>query len=266
MAPLPRLAVLLACLSLPGVAAAAELAAHHATYKLTLGSTHGENVTAATGSMTYDVTDACEAWTVQQRLDMTLTNQQGQDIRMLSDYATWESKDGLKIRFHMRQTTDAAVTEQVDGEASLDRTGGPGQVRYTTPADTTKALPPGTLFPMSHTGAILDAAGAGHRFISVPLFDGTGDEGAQDTFITITSWGPPGAAKLVPPPPEALALLPSGTVHVAFFDRGGSANSPDYEVSMRYWANGVADHLAMDFGDFVMDGTLADFHLTPGHC
>jgi hypothetical protein len=28
---------------------------------------------------------------------------------------------------------------------------------------------------------------------------------------------------------------------------------------MRYWANGVADNLSMDFGDFVMAGTLTTF-------
>jgi hypothetical protein len=258
-----RPALLLACLCLFGAstAQAAMLAAHRALYTLALASTQGESVTAARGTMSYEVTDACDAWTVRQRLDMTLTNQQGQDVHTLSDYATWESKDGLKIRFHMRQTTDAAVTEQVDGEASLDKPGGPGTVHYSTPANTTRNLPPGTLFPMTHTGTIIDAAGTGKKFLSIPLFDGTGDQGAQDTFVTITAWGPP-----APAPQAALAVLPSGTVHVAFFDRGSSSNSPDYEVSMRYWANGVADHLAMDFGDFVMDGTLSEFKLTPAHC
>jgi hypothetical protein len=28
---------------------------------------------------------------------------------------------------------------------------------------------------------------------------------------------------------------------------------PTYQVGMRYWENGVADNLQMDFGDFVMD-------------
>jgi hypothetical protein len=255
-----RTAVLLLCLVASG-AQAASLAAHRALYTLALASTQGESVTAARGTMSYEVTDACEAWAVRQRLDMTLTNQQGQDVHTLSDYATWESKDGLRIRFHMRQTTDAAVTEQVDGDASLERTGGPGVVNYATPAGSTKKLPPGTLFPMMHTAAIIDSAVAGKRFLAVPLFDGTGDAGAQDTFVTITSWGSAPTA-----PPASLAGMPSGTVHVAFFDRGGKSNSPDYEVAMRYWANGVADHLAMDFGDFVMNGTLSEFKLTPGHC
>ena len=56
--------------------------------------------------MGYEVTDACDGWAVRQRLTMTITNADGQDIQMASDYATWESKDGLKFRYHMRQTTD----------------------------------------------------------------------------------------------------------------------------------------------------------------
>jgi len=35
---------------------------------------------------------------------MTLTNTEGQAIQMVSDYATWESKDGLKYRFKVRKT------------------------------------------------------------------------------------------------------------------------------------------------------------------
>jgi hypothetical protein len=35
---------------------------------------------------------------------------------------------------------------------------------------------------------------------------------------------------------------------------------------MRYWSNGVADELAMNFGDFVMNGKLTEFTLRPGHC
>lgn len=244
-------------------AQAADLASHRALYNLTLGTTKGEDVTAATGTMSYEVTDACDAWAVRQRLDMTVTNQQGQAVKMISDYATWESKDGLKMRFHMRQTTDDAVTEQVDGDAHLDKQGGPGQVHYTTPADATKPLPAGTYFPMAHTGAIIDAAAAGKKFLAVPLFDGTGEDGAQDTFITITGWQKPGEA--TSPSPE-LDKLASGRVHVAFFARKDNVTNPEYEVAMRYWANGVANGLVMNFGDFSMNGALDKFTLLPGHC
>ena len=101
--------------------------AHKALYTLTLDTANGNDVVAARGTMGYEVTDACDGWAVRQRLRMTLTNSEGQDIEMASDYATWESKDGLKFRYHMRQTTDTAVTSQTDGEASLPKAGGAGE-------------------------------------------------------------------------------------------------------------------------------------------
>jgi hypothetical protein len=192
---------------------------------------------------------------------MTVTNRDGQDIQMLSDYTTWESKDGLSMRFRMRQTTESAVTSEVAGEAKLQSAGGAGEVHYTLPAVATKKLPAGTLFPMAHTEAILAAARAGKKFITLPLFDGTSEKGAQDSSVAIVSWGGPKPGKWLP-----LSSLPSGRVHVAFFDRDAAAQQPDYEVGMRYFDNGVADELSMDFGDFVMKGTLSQLAVVPPGC
>jgi len=253
--------VLLALLTgASALAGAADLAAHRALYKLTLQTARGD-VTAATGTMSYEVLDACDGWAVRQRLAMTLTDRQGQDVEMLSDYTTWESKDGLKMTFRMRETTDRQVTSEVAGDASLDHPGGAGEARYTVPADTTKKLPPGTLFPMAHTAAILKAAMVGKKFLALPLFDGTGPDGAQDTSIVISSWSPPEAGKW-----PALAKLPSGRVQVAFFDRTAGTQQPDYEVGMRYWDNGIADDLSMDFGDFVMTGQLSELTVPKPGC
>ncbi|CAH2601598.1 ATP/GTP-binding site motif A [Rhodovastum atsumiense] len=240
---------------------AAPMAAHRALYTLTLEQARASEVAGASGTMAYEVLDACDGWASRQRLEMTIINRDGQDIQMLSDYTTWESKDGLKMRFRMRQTTEQAVTSEVAGEASLERVGGPGTVHYSVPEDTTKDLPAGTLFPMAHTEAILAAARAGKKFITLPLFDGTSEKGGQDSSVAISSWGGPRPSKW----PD-LAKLPSGRVHVAFFDRGTSSQQPDYEVSMRYWDNGVADELDMDFGEFVMKGTLTQFAIVPPGC
>ncbi|MBN8890631.1 MAG: cell envelope integrity EipB family protein [Rhodospirillales bacterium] len=247
-------ALLLGLSPRPGQAAE-PLAAHKALYDLTLESARGD-VIAASGSMAYEVTDACDAWAVRQRLKMSLTNRDGQDIEMISDYTTWESKDGLKMRFRLRQTTDDAVTSELSGDAALDHTGGPGEVHYDMPADTTKKLPPGTLFPMMHTEALLQAAEAGKKFLALPLFDGTGPDGAQDTAIAITGWAKPAATNW-----PVLTPLPSTRVRIGFFDRGKHAQVPDYEVGMHYWSNGIADDLSMDFGDFVMHGKLSSLTL-----
>jgi len=237
------------------------LAAHRALYTLALGNARDSDVIAAHGSMGYEVLDACDGWAVRQRLDMTVTNTDGQDIHMVSDYATWESKDGVKLRFHMKQTTDTAVTAQTDGEAALVRPGGPGTARYTLPKPASVALPPGTLFPMAHTAAIIAAARAGKRFIALPLFDGTDEHGAEDTSIVIIDWKPPFQTDW-----PFLSDLPSTRVRLAFFDRKAGTMTPSYQVGMRYWQNGVADDMQMDFGDFNMNAKLTKLTPLPHKC
>jgi hypothetical protein len=242
--------------------APAPLAAHHALYTLKLDNTRDEgDVISAHGTMGYEVIDACDGWAVRQRLDMTITNNDGQDVHMLSDYATWESKDGLRLRFHMKQVTDSAVTAQTDGDATLQRPGGAGEVHYTSPHDVTVPLAAGTLFPMAHTAAIIAAAREGKKFLTIPLFDGTDDEGAEDSSIAIVDWKPPAKTDW----PE-LSALPSTRVRLAFFDRKPGTTTPNYQVGMRYWENGVADNMQMDFGDFTMDAKMTEFAPQPHKC
>jgi hypothetical protein len=240
---------------------AIELAAHQATYKLSLETARGGDITSGDGTMTYEVIDACDGWAVRQRLLMKLTNRDGQDIEMVSDYTTYESKDGLSLRFRMRQTTEQAVTSEVAGDASLTKAGGPGTVTYTLPEASTKELPAGTVFPTTHTIRFLEAAEAGKKFVSLPLFDGTGPSGAQDSSVVITGWNQPAETKWAP-----LAKLASGRVRIAFFDKEQGKQQPDYEVSMRYYDNGVADGLSMDFGDFVMGGKLDSLKISKPGC
>lgn len=243
------------------VPAIGTLLAHKALYTLTLDKVKGNDVVAARGTMGYEVTDACDGWAVRQRLSMTITNADGQDIEMASDYATWESKDGLKFRYHMRQTTDTAVTSQTDGEAVLKKQGGAGSAHYTKPHDRTSALPAGTVFPMAHTAAIIAAARDKKHFLGLPLFDGTDPDGVEDSFVVVLDWKPP-----MPGNWPILSSLPSTRVNIAFFDHGPATITPTYEVRMRYWENGVADEMKMNFGEFVMNGKMKDFAPQPRRC
>jgi hypothetical protein len=237
------------------------LLAHKAFYTLTLATVKGTDVIAARGTMGYEVTDACDGWAVRQQLRMAITNGDGQEVQMASDYTTWESKDGLRFRYHMRQTTDTAVTSQTDGEASLQKVGGPGEAHYSSPHDAINPLPAGTLFPMAHTVALINAAREHRHFLSLPLFDGTDESGVEDSFIVILDWKQPMANRW-----PALAPLPSTRVHISFFDHQPSATTPTYEVAMRYWENGVADDMLMNFGDFTMNAKLSEFSPQPRHC
>lgn len=237
------------------------LLAHKALYTLTMDQAKGGDVIAARGTMGYEVTDACDGWAVRQRLRMTITNADGQDIEMASDYATWESKDGLRFRYHMRQTTDTAVTSQTDGEATLQKPGGSGEAHYTTPHANVSPLPAGTVFPMAHTAAIIAAAREKKHFLSLPLFDGTDENGVEDSFIVLLDWKPP-----MPTHWPVLSGLPSTRVNISFFDHTPGAQTPTYEVAMRYWENGVADAMRMNFGDFIMNAKLIEFAPLPRRC
>lgn len=260
---------------LPGLAGAAStppparplvpLAAHRALYELTkddsVASRGGRDVAAAHGTMGYEVADVCDGWATRQRLNMTITNADGQDTDMDSDYATWESKDGLSFRFHMVQKSDSAVTNQTDGSAHLTKTGGVGEVEYKLPKEAKAVLPAGTLFPMMHTLAIINAAREGKKFLALPLFDGTDDDGFEYSSIVIMDWKPPFKTEH-----SFLDTLASTRVRIAFFDNTNEDVTPTYEVSMRYWENGVADDMVMDFEDFVMKAKLTELAPLPKRC
>ena len=190
-------------------------AAHRALYDLNLESSRGGDVTAARGTMAYEVTDACDGWATRQRLAMTITNRDGQDIETVSDYATWESKDGLSMRFRMQQTTDTAVTEQAEGDGQarqprrrrhhpLHAAGRQRRCRCRRARCSRWRIPTPSSKPPR-------PARSSSR---LPIFDGTGDKGAQDSSVSIINWRPTPA-----PPYPALAHADCGRVRIAFFDR-----------------------------------------------
>lgn len=241
------------------------MVAHRAAYKLTLDRSRDQSdIAQARGVMLYEVLDACDGWATRQRFSLVLTDRDGQDVDTGSDYSTFETKDGRRLRFSLTQTTQGAVTSRVAGEAEITPEG--GVVRYTDPEAKEEPLPRGTMLPMMHTIRSLAAARRGERMLVTPLLDGTSAEGAQDSTTVISPWQGPQANARFPD----LAALGSARMRVAFFDRndtsGGGASAPDYEVGLRYWENGVADELKMDFGDFVVDGRMEELSLHPGGC
>jgi hypothetical protein len=212
------------------------------------------------------VVDACEAWAVRQRFTLVIEDRDGNAIETSSDYNTLEAKDGSALRFSLTQITEGAVTSRVAGTAEVTAQG--GAIRYTLPNAVEESLPPGTILPMIHTIRSLAAAREGQRIFTAPLFDGTSADGAQDTTTIISGgWLGPQPHPRIP----LLSTLGSARMRIAFFDRdqggqGGGAGTPSYEVSLRYFENGVADELKMDFGDFTVDGRLMELQEIPSPC
>jgi hypothetical protein len=240
--------------------------AHRAAYRLSLDQARDNSgVAAAAGIMLFEVVDACDAWASRQRFTLIIEDRDGNRIETSSDYATLEGKNGRALRFSLTQTTEGAVTARVAGEAEATQEG--GKVRYTEPEAREMALPPGTMLPTIHTIRALAAARNGRRLLIGPLFDGTTADGAQDTTTVIAGgWLAPQADPRFP----ALAQLGSARMRIAFFGRdqsqSGGASTPDYEVSLRYYENGVADDITMDFGGFTVKGELAELQPIPSPC
>lgn len=241
----------------------ARMAPHRAAYRLDLGEARGAGIAAVRGAMVFEVQDACEGWATRQRMSMTILDRDGREIETLSDYATYEAKDNSSLRFSLTQTTEGAVSQRMAGEATL-RPDGSGRVRFDDPAGQEEDLPPGTILPMRHSVLAIEAARAGQRILIAPLFDGTADEGAQDTTTVISAWQPAAAPRF-----PLLANQASARMRIAFFERGaasGGAGQPDYEVGLTYAENGVADDLLMDFGDFSVTGRMLELESLPGGC
>ncbi|MGC8475242.1 MAG: EipB family protein [Acetobacteraceae bacterium] len=256
-----RLAPLLALWLIAAAPAPVALLAHRALYRLSLVDGRG-NVVAGSGLMGFQLTAACPGWRLTQRLEMTVTDAEGAETHMISAYRTWESADGTRLRFHTTQTTDGRIAAETAGTARLLRPGGPGAVDYMLPGGPHQvALPAGTLFPLAQTRALIAAALAGKRFLSAPLFDGTGAHGATPSSMVALARLPPG-----PAPFPLLASLPSVRLQLAFFSHDPRAVGPDFQTTVRYWANGVAGTQLMDFGDFVIKARLIALHPLAQRC
>lgn len=242
----------------------AALASHEAHYDMNLASVRSAaGIVGAAGTMDYAFTQGCDGWTVETRTDLTLAQTQGGSVHSSWEFVSWEARDGQSYRFRVRNTRNGVVLETYDGEATL-RDGGGGSAVFHMPdgEDKTFDLPQGTMFPTSHTLALIDKARAGGRFFAAPVFDGSAVQGAFDVSAAIG--GP-----VADPPPKALAdeaLLKteSWPMTLAFFsDRAedtpaDSGDLPDFEVSLRYHANGVAEDILQDFGDFSLRGILSE--------
>lgn len=242
------------------------LVSHRGVYSLTLDrARENAGIVDVSGAMVFEMIDACESWATRQRFSMTLRIREGTELETGSDYATLESMDGRNLRFSLTQVTQGAVSSRVAGQAELGPDGS-GIARYSEPEAKELPIPPGTLLPNTHTVAALNAARAGQRLLVAPIFDGTSADGAQETTTVLAPWQGPTAMPETP----SLSALGSARMRIAFFEtdaeQAGGARTPSYEVSLRYFENGVVDDMLMDFGEFTVRAKLVRLEEAPGGC
>jgi len=237
-----------------------ELLPHRASYLLTLGhNLSGSDVVNVQGVMAYEFADACDGWTTSQKARLKFFYDDGRTDEVGWNLNSWESKDGKRYRFFMRNLDGDNVTSEYKGEAEMPTPGQAGLVRFETPAQKRLALPRGTLFPTGHSIALFRHLAAGDPTFLATVFDGSDDKGPMEISAALAGSSKPAAeqAKLSP-------LLSSGPIYrlsLAFFAPQGEATAgdeatPQQEQSVSIYANGVIDRMTLDYGSFTVDAVL----------
>jgi len=260
------LAVMFVCLVVvASPAAAADVAPHRAVYDLSLDRTsaHGD-VVDVSGTMLFEWADACDGWSVTQRTALSFTYQTGDTVDVGWNVVTWESKDGLRYRFFIRNMENGEVKDEHRGEAHLDGRGKGGVAEYTLPEKKTVTLPAGVLFPTAHTIELIKHVDAGDRFFWATVFDGFDNDGLSDIGAAIATRlkTDAGAGTRFP----LLAAGPSSRVSLAFYDRSTQSAEPEHEQVLRLHENGVVEDITLDFGDFSVVGKLKELKPLPPPC
>jgi hypothetical protein len=233
----------------------AQIASHRAAYKLSLGNAKTSGITDLDGAMYIDWHEACEGWTISQRMRFLITDEDGQSTDNDISFSSWEAKDGLTYRFTLRTLRNGEVAEELRGYAELEGKGKGGKAVFSEPDGEVIVLPPGTIFPTEHSIQLIQKAMAGEKIFARQVFDGATLDGALEINALITS-------KLAPERLGGKAIssdLLKGTswrVRMAFFNLDDQAAEPEYETSMRMMDNGIGLEFVFDYKDFSIDAQL----------
>lgn len=240
---------------------AVELLSHRAVYAMTLKTTADiRTVAAIDGRMVLEWADVCDGYTTNQRMVTEIADAEGHQT--ITDFVatSWESRDGLKYRFAMRQNVDGETAEEFVGEAVMEGEGEPGEAQFEKPEVKKAALPAGTIFPSEHMADLIAAAIRGDTAVSRIVFDGAGESVVYEAVAFLGQArqedGEPDDAEF-----EGGSLVEGRRwwpVTVAYFPRTtvNEEGVPEFEMSFRMYENGVTGDIVMNYGEFSLSGSL----------
>ena len=247
--------------------AATVLAPHKAIYDLKLVRSQGKRpVEAVRGRILYDFTGSpCEGYALTFRQVSEIDSGEGKvavsDLRA----ATFEEGDATSFRFTSENKVNDKTVDAVDGNAGRDASG--VSVKLSKPTEKSFDLDAKIAFPTEHVRRVIEAAEAGKRLLELSVFDGS--ESGDKVFSTLAVIGnvinpgeklPDDAAA----GNKALAGLKRWHVTISYFDQGTSKTgeqTPAYSIGFELYENGISRALSLDYGDFVVSGTMSQLEL-----
>ncbi len=251
----------------PAVAAGAALASHRAVYDISLKSAEERTgIDGAQGRMVIEfLGSGCEGWTINFRMMNQFFLTGGKSRVLDSRSSMWESGDNDKLRYVQSQYVDSQLQEEKELKAELRD--GKGAGTMTKPKAEAFTLPDDVAFPVGHQLKLVEAAMAGKSRDETLLYDGS--DGANPA-IAISFIGnkqkdgtPSSDAKL-----KSVNGLTGWPVTISYYKpQKPDQETPDYQVNMMLYQNGVSGDMTLNYGDFVLDAKLSDIEmLKPSDC
>lgn len=238
--------------------------AHRAVYELALDADPSRPmIETGRGRIVFEVTGSeCEGFTQNFRQVADLQGE-GFGKRLVdSRSSSFESGDGSFMRFSSTVNVNDMEPDVITGEAR--KKDDALRITLSMPEEQTVELKGQAEFPTAHYAKIVSAALRGETTLAVRVFDGTTDgKTISETFATI--------GKALPADKASEAMRKAGLADVAhwpvtisYFDgEGQERETPSYTIAMELYANGVADELTLNYGDFVLKGTLRQIEILP---
>jgi hypothetical protein len=244
---------------------------HRAVYDISFDhATPGSGVADMTGRMVYEMTGTkCGEYAQNMRFVTRMTNQEG--VAQVNDLRTssFEELAQHRLRFSSSQYENQKLSEASQGSAGPGNGSSFTEVKLTKPAKKTVKLPSDIYFPIQHSLALVEAARAGHSQFTANLYDGS-DKGEKfyETSAVIGPRTAPGGSS-GSSNADKLDGLASWPIAIGYFEPGPSRLDalPTYELSFRFYENGVSSRLYIDYGDFAIRGELKELtFLEEGKC
>ncbi len=258
--PLAVVSMITLAVSHAAAATPVSMAAHHATYKLSLLKSKGTNApAAANGVIDYVFSgSACDGYTTTFR-QMTELQPNDGDAH-LNDMRSTTFEDGGGTQFSFKTTTrnDQDAVTDLDGRARKQPDGS-ASVELKQPA-AKASLGNAVLFPTEHLRKIIETAEAGGKTLEASVFDGS-DTGKK-LFRTFSVIGAPITTPSSDPAgqTDSLKSMRRWPVAISYFE-SGKEDQPDYILSFDLYENGISRALKLDYGDFVLAGDLTELSL-----
>lgn len=243
-------------------------APHRAVYDIELSNAAtGSGVSALEGRMVYELSgSACEGYTQNMRFVTRMTNQEGGESVTDLRNSSWEEANGKRLRFSSSQYANDKLVEGSQGDARHDDAA--VKVELAKPQKGKLSLAASTLFPMQHARSLIEAAKAGRTLVTAHIYDGS--EKGNKVYLTSAVIGkaaPPGATTSLAALKVAdrMAKLESWPMSISYFETGNDHQDvpPAYELTYRFYENGVTADLQIDYGEFAIKGKLKDLTFLP---